>query len=167
MSYEKDRVWADQFIPQIKAIIGPHLIEPADLEPDIKQATDLMVLKGRDMRIGCRLRRHQYYKDYPRDFTIRLKRDSGAQTELAKIVAGWGDWLFYGHVNKAEDEILHAMIVDLNSFRLGYHMARNKDIRIRSGKAPNQDGTHLAWFDVDSFPSHPPLLVAEYHAAVA
>ena len=49
--------WSDIFLPQIKKIVGPLLLEPASFELDASEATDLVVLKARDMRIGCRVRR--------------------------------------------------------------------------------------------------------------
>ena len=91
MSYQSDRSWSDQFLPQVRAIVGPHLLVPAPFELDAKEATDLMVLRARDMTIAVRLRRPGYADKYRYQFTIRSKRDSGSKTEMAKLLEGWGD----------------------------------------------------------------------------
>lgn len=102
-AYESDRRWSDKFIPAIKQIVGPRLLSVTPDEIDCKQAADLMVFTARDMKIAARVRRPGFADKYPYEFTIRARRDSGAETELSKIVNGWGDWLFYGHAD-AEDE---------------------------------------------------------------
>ena len=95
MSYASDREWSERFIPSIKKLVGPLLLEAAPLDLDRNEATDLMVFCARDMRIGARVRSHKHFENHSNDFTIRCARDSGAKTELAKIVDGWGDWMFY------------------------------------------------------------------------
>lgn len=105
MPYREDRSWSDQFIPSIKQIVGPYLLVPASFELDAKEATDLLVFKARDIRIAARMRSAEYAERYPFDFTLRSSRDSGSETELSKIVAGWGDWLFYGFDGGAHPDI--------------------------------------------------------------
>ena len=43
MGYELDRSWSDRFIPAMRQIIGPHLLEPSSFDVDTKQATDLVM----------------------------------------------------------------------------------------------------------------------------
>lgn len=162
-AYQKDRAWSDRFIPQIKTIIGPLLLEPSDLQRDAIEATDLMVLVARDMRIAARVRRHGFADRYPWEFTIRARRDSGAETELSKIVNGWGDWLFYGHADEGDGYVDRWMLVDLHAFRAGLIREAMNGTTIRCGTKPNGDGTYFKWFDALSFPSRPPLLVATSH----
>lgn len=57
MSYTDDRAWSDRYLPIMRQLIGPHLLMPSPLEVDAKQAADLIVLRGRDMTIACRVRR--------------------------------------------------------------------------------------------------------------
>lgn len=162
--YSTDRKWSDQFIPDIRRIVGPYLLIEAPLEVDQQQAADLITLKARDLTIACRVRRRysptglDYLNAYGNEFTIRCKRDSGAKTELEKIEDGWGDWMFYAIANSNEykDGIARWSLIDLSSWRA--HMIRNSD-RIRRGEAPNDDGTYFAWFDIWSFPESPPLLI--------
>ena len=168
MSYRDDRAWSDKYLPQVRNIIGPKLLVTAPMEEDTKQSTDLLVLTARDMRIGVRIRRPGFAERYPSQFTLRSSRDSGAETELSKIVNGWGDWFFYGHASEGDVSLARWMLVDLDSFRA--HLIRNKNPEltrskgeISVGKMSNGDGTHFAWFDARTFPSVPPLLIAASH----
>lgn len=160
MGYERDRAWSDRFIPAMKQIIGPHLLEPAPNEWDIGKATDLVVLQARNMCIAARVRRTGYANRYPYEFTIRSRRDTGARTELEKIVDGWGDWLFYGHADALERGFDRWWLVDLRSLRAA--LIRDKG-DIDCEEKPNFDGTHFVAFDLRSFPSRPPILVSSSH----
>lgn len=159
--FREDYDWQLKFLEPIRNIVGPLLLQPAPLDVDMKEATDMLVLAARDMRIGCRVRRAGYADRYPWEFTIRSRRDSGAKTELAKITEGWGDWLFYGH---AEHDSLPSLsrwfLINLHHWRA--HMIRDKNA-VKKGEKPNGDGTYFVWFDLRSFPSDPPVLVASSH----
>lgn len=96
-AYSTNRNWSDRFLPEIKRLVGGHLLETAPDPFDHFQATDLMMLDARDMRVAARVRRPGYAQRYPHQFTIRSRVASGAQTELSKIVEDKGDWMFYGH----------------------------------------------------------------------
>lgn len=159
-AYGSDRAFSDRMIPQIKALVGPHLLDVAPLELDLKQATDLIIFRARDVRIAARVRRAGFAARYPYEFTLRCHRDSGAETELAKISKGWGDWLFYGH---AADEwgcgIAPWWLIDLAAFRSALIRLPDRR-RLVMGTKSNGDGTAFAYFDIRSFPADPPLLVA-------
>ena len=162
-AYQTDRQWSDQFLPAICRLVGPHLLVPATLELDTKQATDLMVLRARDMTIAARVRRHGYADRYPYQFTIRAHRDSGAKTELAKIVEGWGDWMFYGHqAAPGSTEIYPWWLVDLSAWRAGMiRKAWNPNgPNVETGVIPNGDGTYFRYFDLRTFPEEPPICIA-------
>lgn len=161
MSYLTDRVWSERFIPQIKQLVGPLLLEVAPLDLDRTEATDLLVFCARDMRIAARVRKHKYFENYSSHFTIRCERDSGCKTELAKVVEGWGDWMFYGFANADEDRIEHWRVIDLAAFRAALIRHNMNGYELRYGTVANGDGTHFRWFDVRSFEwCDPPLLVA-------
>ncbi|MGH8773468.1 MAG: hypothetical protein ACREV2_20180 [Burkholderiales bacterium] len=116
--YRSDRCFADRFIPEMKRIIGPYLLCEATFEVDTERASDLVVLKARDMAIACRVRRPGYAERYPWDFTLRAHRDSGTKTELEKIQDGWADWMFYAHAKDGETPIFAQwFLLDLNAFR--------------------------------------------------
>jgi hypothetical protein len=147
-SYADDRKWADRYIPVIKRIVGPHLLSPAPLEVDQQQAADLIVLRARDMTIACRVRRPGYAKKWPYDITIRSRRHSGAKTEFAKIVDGWGDWMFYGHAQYSEQiGFSRWYLIDLAALRAAMirDTARGKDFK---QERSNGDGTHFVVIDV-------------------
>jgi len=118
MSWIKDKQWSDIFLPEIKRILGEHLISEPPIEEDQERNTDLMVLKLDAVRIGCRVRRHKHLHRYGGEFTIRAGRPSGAKTELTKIVEGWGQYFFYGFSNKKETCLEKWTLIDLNAFRL-------------------------------------------------
>jgi hypothetical protein len=167
--YANDRAWSDRFIPSIKQIVGPLLMTVTPDEIDCKQAADLMVLSARDMKIAARVRRHGFADRYPYEFTIRAKRDSGAETELSKIINGWGDWMFYGHSNEAQNNVSLWWLIDLHAFRAALIRNAMNGSPIKCGDKPNGDGTYFKWFDVRSFPKQPSIVIAssELRMAVA
>ena len=144
-------------MPVVRALIGPHLLMNAPVERDMAEATDLIVLRARDMTVGVRLRRRskRYWATHPEQFTLRCKRDNGVPTELTKIVQGWGDAFFYGH---ADDGVIDPwMLLDLHGLREAFirepGLLRNPD-KVRSGLQNNFDGTHFAWFNRRRLPDH-------------
>lgn len=161
MSYHDNRLWGDQFIPLIKQIVGPHLLSITPDEIDMKQAADLYVFTARDMRIAARVRRYGFLARYPNEFTIRARYDSGATTELEKIVNGWGDLMFYAHANSSSTGFNKWWLLDLGAFRAALIRSSMNGARIRCGDKPNGDGTHFKWFDITSFPDRPPLVIAD------
>lgn len=119
--FEVDKRWSDKFLPEIKSILGGCLISEAPITDDREKNTDLIVLTMAPFRIACRVRKHSYFARYPGQFTIRASRPTGTKTELAKIVEGWGDYLFYGFADDA-DSSLHAWgLGSLNVFRLWFN----------------------------------------------
>lgn len=144
-----DFEWQAQLMPIVKRIVGPLLLQEAPLEDDRQCATDLRFLCAKDFRIACRLRRHGYAAKYPYDFTIRHRRDSGAETEYRKLIRGWAHWMFYGHVRESGWEIYPWFIVDLGIWRECEHFERQ---RIDPTERANGDGTHFLAYDIRRFP---------------
>ena len=157
-SYTEDREWSDARILRVKEIVGSHLLDVTPDEIDQQQAADLMVLTARDMKIAVRLRRPGFAERFRYQFTVRAHRDSGARTELEKIVNGWGDWMFYGHTDG--DDIPLWWLIDLNAFRAALIRQSRNAQTLDCGDMPNGDGTFFKWFDLRSFPQSPPILVA-------
>lgn len=116
--WEADKRWSDRFLPEIKMILGLHLIGEPPIEEDCERNTDLIVLKMDPVRIACRIRKNEYYARYPNEITIRSGRPSGAKTELAKIIEGWGNYLFYGFANCDETALAAWRLCDLSALRL-------------------------------------------------
>lgn len=162
MSWKHDFAWSNRFIPAIKRIVGPHLLEPAPMEKDEQQATDLVVIQAKNLSIACRVRRPGYAERYPYEFTIRNKRDSGTKTELDKLIDGFGDWMFYGHSNADEDDVCRWMLLNLDVWRSAL-IRRDHRNNLVFSRQNNGDGTHFVAFDVRSFPVAPPLIIATSH----
>lgn len=143
MNWETDKRWSDRFLPEIKRILGEHLIAEPPIEEDAERNTDLMVLKLDAIRIGCRVRKFNYFDRYGGEFTIRAGRPSGIKTELQKIIEGWGNYFFYAFSDHNES-LLHAWtLADLSVFRYWYC---SQMARMDAGKTPgsgknNTDGS--------------------------
>lgn len=126
-NWTNDKDWSDRFLPEIKRILGEHLIGEPPQEEDALRNTDLIVLRMEAVRIGCRVRHHEYLNKYPNEFTIRAKRPSGNKTELSKIIEGWGQYFFYAFANADESQLAAWLLGDLNVFRLWFsrYLAKN------------------------------------------
>lgn len=118
-TWQEDKKWSDQFLPEIKMILAEHLIGEPPEEEDAIRNTDLIVLKMEPARIACRIRSPEYCK-YKDEFTIRLERPSGTKTELSKILEGWGDYFFYG-IADYNRHLQSWGLGDLNVFRLWFN----------------------------------------------
>jgi len=105
-----------RFTRIIKSILGNQFIVQDQIE-DLENGTDFLLLKMTPFKIGVRLRRHKYFLKYPDEFTIRWSRPSGVKTEIDKIREGLVDYIFYGFVDKLENEIIQYFIGDLKIFK--------------------------------------------------
>lgn len=161
----RDFDYGRQYLPAIRPICGQYLIAEAPFEEDAERATDLIVLRFDAVRIACRIRRPDYLARYPNDFTIRCERSSGADTELGKILAGWGDYMFYGFGSPDGPGFLAAWLLgDLTVFRSWW--AKELWHGRRPGrKVPNGDGTFFRAFDVGALPDE--FVVARQRASLA
>lgn len=123
MGFPEAKQWSDQFILEVKSLLGMYLISTAALEDDRERATDLIVLSLGAMRIAVRIRDFdKYYKSYGNQFTIRSRGRGGAKTELQKIVDDeWGDYFFYGFADDEIGLIKCWTICRLDVFRNCYH----------------------------------------------
>lgn len=119
--WQADKKWSDRFLPEIKAILGTHLIGEPPIEEDAERNTDLMVLRMEAIRIGCRIRRHKFLAKYGNEFTIRAGRTSGVKTELTKIIEGWGDYFFYGFADAERPNLVAWFLSDLRVFRVWFN----------------------------------------------
>lgn len=147
LNWENDKRWSDRFLPEIKGILGLHLIGEPPLEEDAQHNTDLIVLRMEAVRIGCRVRRFNAYNhpDYRDEFTIREGRPSGAKTEMTKIIEGWGDYFFYGFADDAEANLEKWTLADLRVFRVAFmrHIVMN-DGDLPGQRMSNHDNS--SWF---------------------
>lgn len=121
----EERTFSDRFTHEVRLIVGYYLTREAPLSEDRYHNTDLIVTGG---RVGMRMRRHRYLKDYGEEFTIRLARPQGTKTELEKIEQGWGDYLFYGFANATETQLAAWTLVDLSVFKQHYKKAPYQEV---------------------------------------
>lgn len=156
MSWHDDKRWADAFMPEIKAILGMHLLGEAPQEEDAMRATDLIVLRMEPVRVAVRMRKKRYADNpgYLQEFTIRSDRASGMKTELRKILSGFGDFLFYGFEAAEGGRLGHWRLLDLNVFREHYsEMLFLAAPKVLPGqKKDNFDGSSFCVFQYRNFP---------------
>lgn len=115
--WEEDKAWSDIFILEIQRILGEAFFILPSLSDDQMKNTDLICLDISGKRIGCRVRKKKYLREYAFEFTIRSSRPRGTKTEYQKILEGWGDYFFYGFANNTSASLLHWFVGDLEVFR--------------------------------------------------
>lgn len=152
--YNTDRRWSNRFIPELKHIVADLVIATAPDVEDMLRNTDLIVLKAEGQRIACRVRRHRYLTRFPFEITIRSERASGAETELAKIMKGFGDYMLYAFASQDETHLCAWRIIDLAKLRLWFRR-RKVEINGLPGKEQrNGDGaSQFRVFDVRDMPA--------------
>jgi hypothetical protein len=107
---------ADRYVPDIKRVLADVFIVAAPIERDMRENTDLVVLTVAPHTVACRVRTaDKFLAKYPYDVTFRALRPSGAETELAKVEAGWGDYMFYGFGRGTE--VVRWVLLDLDELR--------------------------------------------------
>lgn len=165
--FDTDFDWQRALLPEVKRACATHLICEAPPEEDMKHNTDLIVLKMDTVRIAVRLRRHHYLnqRNYANEFTIRATRPrSGVDTELTKIVSGWGDYNFYGFASSDGKRLAAWVLGDLKVFRrwFNHRLVSNKGA-IPGQSKPNADGSSEFFaFTIDDLP--PEFVVARVTA---
>jgi hypothetical protein len=127
-------------MPEVKMICGAHLIAESNFDEDAQHNTDLHVLTLEPVRIAVRIRQHKYLERYPDEITIRAGRPSGTDTELAKLIAGWGRFIFYGFASQDETHLAAWTLGDLNVFRLWFMRELTKGT-IPGKEQSNRDGS--------------------------
>lgn len=142
-TFEDDFHWQERFrghFSEIARLVCQ--VEVAAPEDDWKRNTDfILTMKKASLTISARARRAKYSKLYADTFSIRLRRESGARTEMAKLLDGYGDILIYGFESKpGSDRLYPWLLADLDTLRQ----------YIRDGgryePKPNGDGTTAAYF---------------------
>lgn len=166
--WKAEKKWSDQFIPEIKSVLGQYLIGEAPVEEDALRNTDLITLSMAPMRIACRVRREKHYMEGDRrnEFTFRTKVPSGNKTELEKVMEGWGDYFFYGFGGD-DKRLIGWTICNLAMYRhWANEMARRFNCRVCGNTYPNGDGT---WFEAFNWSQIPgvislpkPFIVAQH-----
>jgi hypothetical protein len=143
-SAERDFDYQRRFIPAMKRIIAEHLLVEAPAEEDALRNSDLIVLGlPNQLRVACRVRKYEYLARYGDEFTLRASRGSGVQTELQKVLNGWGTHLLYGFAAPDESaELVQWVLGDLDVFRGWYwDECLARDFEPPGIRRLNQDGS--------------------------
>ena len=159
-NFQVDKERVDRFENEIKRICGEIFIDTSPCRIDCEEATDLLLLEIKPVRIACRVREYRYWLNYSNEFTIRASRPNRCETELQKIISGWCDYNFYGFADETDTKLFSWFIGDLKVFRKEFNRAlwiQNKKIEAPSIKwmeRSNKDGSSkFLAFQLDSFPS--------------
>lgn len=168
IGWKSDKEKSDRYLPEIKSILGRHLIGEPPIEDDQERNTDLIVLKMDAVRIACRIRSHSYLERYPNEFTIRSARPSGVKTELTKIIEGWGDYFFYGFGDETESSLAKWSLCDLKVFRWWFNRRLVEKRGVIPGiEKPNGDGSsNFRAFVLTDLPPNFVVACSEMHATV-
>lgn len=150
--WTEDKAWADRFMEDTKAILGRCLLGPPPDEEDREHNTDLFVLYMDPVRIACRVRHNSYMKAFSGEFTLRASRPSGAKTEFAKVIEGWGDYLFYAIADATETWLEVWSLIDLAVFRTWIKAYHAKHGAYPGVVVPNRDGSTFRAFKLADMP---------------
>jgi hypothetical protein len=159
-SWKDDKRWSDRFLPEIKRILGEHLIAEPPIEEDAERNTDLIVLRLDAVRVACRVRRHNYLQHYGHQFTIRSARPQGNKTELTKIIEGWGDYMFYGFADPDEESLCCWFLGDLKAFRLYFNQQLYLKKTPWMGRANGDGSSEFMAFERDTIPD---FIIAQHN----
>jgi hypothetical protein len=161
--YKSDRWWSMRHVDEVRnrfaeywgrtAAEGLRIGTP--MEDCFRMGDLVLVLPipgfrgGTKMRIGVRMRREGY--EHYTDFTIRCERDSGMETELPKIINGWGDFFMYCRGDS--ERLTEYMIINLENFRI----YRRDYLRTHGSQEPgilkdNRDGTRFRAYEPADMP---------------
>lgn len=161
-----DKKTSDVYLNEIKQILGLHLISEPPIEEDQQRNTDLAILKLDSIRVACRVRTNGYLNkhNYKNEFTIRAGRSSGIETELTKVIQGWGDYMFYGFGDEEGEKLAHWHLFDLNIFRRDF--VRNLYKGIKPKEIKNKDGSSsFVAFSINNF-SEEFVVARKYHKPI-
>ena len=140
--WQESKAWSDRFIPHAQQLLGLTCIGVAAIDQDRKENTDLMFEVGWQ-RIAVRIRRLEQRLAFNRrnEITLRFDRRSGAETELAKLMNGWGDCFLYGWGDEASGQIRAYTLLDLHQLRGWLFQYLLTYQRLPSPVMPDRDGS--------------------------
>lgn len=137
-NWKTDKEFADKYLPQITQILKDNAkyivnIVVAPYEDDALRATDF-IIKVESGDVAGRLRRWSRFT-INKEWTVRSRRDSGAETELSKLKKGFARWYLYGWTQ--DNVIFSWMLIDLDVVRI------KKILDMPWKEKDNYDGTHF------------------------
>ncbi len=164
--WQDDMSWSRQYLFNMSAICGAYLIREAPWIEDAHHNTDLIFLAvPSGLRVACRVRQAHYLLKWPDEFTIRCTRGSGIDTEIDKLLEGWGDYILYGFADDVSTRPrLKAWVLgDLKVFRTWYSAYTDTHGREPGALRRNGDGSsNFLAYRIDELP--PEFVVARQFA---
>lgn len=146
-----EKCWADKFTPAAIGILGgwvPGPIRVATQNEDRHEASDLVYPGG---TVSLRVRRYSQIR-WARDFTMRAARPGGTPTEVEKVRAGYGNFLFFGFSNERETGFACWFIGDLGVFRAELKARPERYLCDRWLRENKSDGVLFYAWPVGLFP---------------
>jgi hypothetical protein len=164
-AFKREFAWQGGYAMAIRETVGAQLaVRAASMTEDRSHNTDFFVLDTVAGRVAARVRRPKYRVGYSEQFPIRAALASGAETELAKLLRGWGDYLFYAFAADERDPSKRFsawLLADLHVFRKwhGDYTARN-NLALPGIYKDNHDGTALRAYYISWLPK--PFVLARH-----
>ena len=147
--YKADRKFGDSYWREVKAALGLALVRVSTPDEDRLAATDLVVSGG---TVAVRIRRAKWYTvDHYAEFTLRASKASGRRTELSKIMAGHGDYLFYGFATPDGKHLAAWRIGDLAVFRKWYANRTSSACQFYTARNSGDGFCVFRWADIPGF----------------
>jgi hypothetical protein len=144
-NFEEQFRWQSQFADQVVRIIAPYLITVSRPHVDKNENGDFEIVFPRNGTVGCRLRTPDCER-FVGDVTFRARSKNGGKTEMTKIVEGYGDFFFYGHVNK-QNTIWHWYLLDYTKLRAIFI---RRPYLLHKQQIQNRDGTKFIVFNAEN-----------------
>jgi hypothetical protein len=155
--FKEQLAWSDQFLLEVRRIVGAELVMIGSPRQDLKEATDLLAYKVAGSSLALRIRRNKFIKEHGTQITIRAHHDDGHEVELSKLLKGFGDMFFYGFAHATRPgKLARYFVLDLAVFRW---ILFNRPDAITIDNISNDDGTHAAVFDLRDFIEFPDLII--------
>lgn len=148
--WEKDKDATDFSMNRVRQLIATQcyseLLLVTDEEEDM-QGYDLRIRDDGKPLVSVRLRRANYYPKYADEFTIRLSRPTGAETEYEKIIKGNELDLFaYGFMTEDKTDLLKLTVIKVGKDIDG---ARDFIRNDSESQLPNPDGTRFRTYKIE------------------
>ena len=144
--WQADKCWADKCMPYVRSALGHCFFRAGTHVEDTREGTDMRFVEAIGSgRVAVRIRRAAYIDRYMGEVTLRACRDSGAQTELSKLIEGdvLANWFFYGFAGEEDQRgrVSLAAWIIIDMLQLGA-LLRTGAVPC-SDLIPNGDGTHF------------------------
>jgi hypothetical protein len=161
-TFEQQFEWQAKFVDQVVGLVAPSIINVSSAHVDRNENGDFEISFPRNGTIGCRLRKPDQSR-FVGDVTFRSHSRFGGKTEISKIIDGYGDFFFYGHVNE-QDVIWHWYLIDYTKLRALF--VRRPGL-LRRDPICNRDGSKFLVYRAEDELASAVLAKSEHRLAVA